>query len=77
MAARAENDPETKPGATPDRGGADRPKEPTHAPGEDALPGRRGPEPYPVNDPELTDPTRTPGAEPDVTPVRPGRLGTM
>ncbi|GGK42447.1 hypothetical protein [Salinarimonas ramus] len=44
-------------------------KEPTHAPGEDARPGRRGPQPYPVNDPELTDPRKTRGAEPDLTPV--------
>lgn len=52
-------------------------KEPTHAPGEDAVPGRKGPAPYPVNDPELTDPGKTRGAEPDLVPVRPGRPKTM
>lgn len=64
--------PEEKPGRDSDRG-----KEPTHAPGEDALPGRRGPRPYPVDDPDFGDPRKTPGAQPDVTPVRPGRPKTM
>lgn len=54
------------------------PKEPTHAPGEDAPVGRPRREPYPVNDPGLVDPARTPGAEPDVLPVGGGRpIGTM
>lgn len=52
-------------------------KEPTHAPGEDAVPDRRGPEPYPVDDPGLADPGETRGAEPDVLPVRPGAPGVM
>ncbi|MGJ3263233.1 MAG: hypothetical protein ACFE0R_08350 [Salinarimonas sp.] len=60
-------------------------KTPTHAPGEDAVPGRNGTKPYPVNDPELTDPGKTRGAEPDVLPVRPsptpgrgsGKMPTM
>lgn len=55
----------------------DEPKQPTHAPGEDAVPGRRGPAPYPVDDPELTDPRKTRGAEPDLVPVRPRLPGTM
>lgn len=53
------------------------PKQPTHAPGEDAVPGRTGPKPYPVDDPELTDPGKTRGAEPDVRPIRPATPGTM
>ncbi|MGP9820706.1 hypothetical protein ACTZWW_11890 [Salinarimonas sp. NSM] len=66
---------------TPDDAPRDDEKTPTHAPGENAPPGRRGPQPYPVNDPELTDPGKTRGAEPDLLPVRPGvgggRMPTM
>ncbi|WP_349369366.1 hypothetical protein [Salinarimonas sp.] len=65
---------EKKPDQTP-RGDED--KEPTHAPGENAVPGGKGPSPYPVNDPELTDPGKTRGAEPDVRPLRPGGPKTM
>lgn len=66
-----ENDPR------PER---DRPKtpEPTHAPGEDAPVGRPRKQPYPVDDPGIVDPGRTPGAEPDVVPVRsPGGMPVM
>lgn len=48
-------------------------KEPTHAPGENAVPGRRGvgKKPYPVNDPSFGDPGAQPGADPDVAPGKP------
>jgi hypothetical protein len=72
MAGRPDDKPDDAP-----RGDEDRGKEPTHAPGEDAVPGRKGPKPYPVTDPELTDPGKTRGAEPDVAPVRPGAPKTM
>jgi hypothetical protein len=55
--------PEDRPGRNDGPGSADAPRPPPRRP-------------YPVDDPGLTDPSRTPGAEPDYLPGTPTLPGT-